>query len=38
MARKANEKERDLAIITEYYLKGYSTRAIAKKIIEPTGK
>jgi hypothetical protein len=26
-------KERDYQIITEYYLKGYSTRAIARKII-----
>lgn len=38
MARKPHEKERDYAIITEYYLKGYTTRAISRKIVEEIGK
>lgn len=32
--RKPHEVERDRNYVTEYYLKGYSTRAIAKQIIQ----
>lgn len=38
MKRAVHQKERDLNIVTEYYLKGYSTRAIALKIGEIVGK
>ena len=38
MKREKHTKERDLNLVTEYYLKGCSSRLIAFKIMEAVGK